>query len=317
MQPRFWPLIIAVVVFQLLFPPFVFAQNNPHLAVPPLYGGTYESARKAVIKALKESEEVSVVDPDQLDRYLKSRSSKKKKTSSKEGSRLLEKGKKAYRELKLKQAKEYLRKAKLKYRNNLSDEVSFSGLRAAQVHLAMVYLGDNDSSSAKEELRDVVIIDPERSRRKLSEKLYSPKLRQMYEEVRDELMKEGAAELQVITQPKGADVQVDGKMYDVSPITISALPPGEHFIQAFQRGSEVHFSTKFLVKGSNRLDIKIEGGKAVNIAGYFLPVRDPQEIDPNRASFLDEVGLAVKADILEKYSVQVCPKEQHECCTSQ
>lgn len=276
------------------------AGSVPTVAVPPLGDSPDQRASDAIGKAFKAAGKVSVVDRAAVDRYLQTQ----RKTVAgeirpgREASEALAKGENAYRRLKIQEAVNWLTKAKLAYRKQLLDDESFQGLRAAQFHLAMTYLASRDEARATEELREVVRLDPERNTRKLSEKLYPPSIRALYKKVRDETAKKPHGDLEVSSAPAKAMVYVDGKAVGPAPVTVRSLPLGEHFVRIAAEGSETNFAPKFIVAGENRLEAELKPLAVIDPYKTFGTVGATSEIDHRRAAFLDEMGLALGADII-------------------
>lgn len=293
---RRWISLATLITF---FGSQAYAGSLPTLAVPPIGEAQNQRASDAIADAFRSTRKVTVIDRTVVDRQIQAR---KKSTSleseaNEEGAKALKNGETAYRKLKIKEAVKWFSKAKRTYRKKLSDDESFQGLRAAQFHLAKAYLTMKDETRAREELREFIRIDPERNTRKLSEKQYSPAIRNLHEKVSDEMAKEPQGDLIVSTVPPKAVVFVDGKAEGASPITIQALPVGEHFIRVSADGLETHFSAKFVVKGENRLEVDLKPLLRVDPYQTFGTVPEGTTIDHRRAAFLDELGLALGADI--------------------
>jgi len=292
---RFLSLLLALT---LAVPP-AYAGSVPKVVVPPMQGGTYQSARKAIVQAFSESARVTVVNTNTVDSYLRGQKSTQVSTQAgKQAAQLLDKGKKAYRNLEVKKAVEFLRKAKQKYRNSLFDEASFAGLRAAQFHLAMAHLGLGEKEDARDELMEVVLLDPDRGTRKLSEKLYSPDIRKLYDQVRKEVAQKPHGDLVIVTSPRGALTYVDGKGMGAAGARGGGLPLGEHFVQIKSEGRQPHFGTKFIVEGENQFSVDLKPLGGAKVLAYFAPVESTSQIDHSRTAFLDESGLQLGADVM-------------------
>ncbi len=275
-----------------------FAGSLPTLAVPPLGESQEEKASQAVSRALQSSKKIFVLENATVKRYLQSqKKGLERKTTPYEASLLLNKGQEEYRKVNLKEAISLFTKAKVMYRGQLFEEESFEGLRAAQLNLAMAYLGDKDEARAREEMREIVILDPEREKRELPEKLYPPNIRNLYKTVREEVRKKQFGNLDVVTSTPGVLVYVDGKSIGSTPARLERLPAGEHFIRVEMEGTEGFFGSKYIVAGENRMEPELKLGHVTNPLKYFSTVATSSQIDQHRAAFLDDMGVSLGADI--------------------
>lgn len=289
----------SFVLCLLLFWSHGFAQSRPTLAIPPLHSTLNKQAVEAIVQSFQKTQEVFVLDSSLVERYLRNRTkTSTPKKSTKVASITLKEGQEAYRRLQIKRAIDLLTQAKLQFRKELYEEESFEGLRSAQFHLAMAFLASKETGRAKEELRDIYILDPQRRARKVSAKLYPPNIRNLYQEVQKEMSRKKQAELYIKTKPPGAIVWVDGKTVGSSPVRVKRLPVGEHFLRLDLKGTDGFFGSKFVVEGSNQVDISLTSEKSIDMAKYFATVTSSNEIDHRRAAFLDDLGVALGTDIL-------------------
>ncbi|MFH1017558.1 MAG: PEGA domain-containing protein [Pseudomonadota bacterium] len=274
------------------------AEGKPTLIVPPLAGASNEPARTALAAAFRDTGDVSVIEGAAVDTFLRERmapaSAPKKDTSA---STFLKQGMAAYRGLDVDSAIKKLVKAKSAFRNSLSDEGAFEGLRAAQFYLAMSYLAKKERSRAREELLQALVLDPERKTRKLSEKLYSNEVRKLYDEARRQVGQMPKGDLEVSTPSGGELVYVDGKSAGAAPVRAGELPAGEHFVRVEAEGREPYVAAQTVVAGENRVVVDLKPVRKVDPVRFFSPVNTASDIDHERAAFLDEMGLALGGDI--------------------
>ncbi len=273
------------------------AGAKPTLIVPPMPGISNGRARESIIQAFRASGRVAVVDQAAVDRFLGGKESAQARKGTAEASALLAKGQEVYKELKVKEAIDLFVKAKLEFRDKLNEENAFDGLRASQFYLSMAYLAIGDVGRAHTELREVIILDPDRDTRKLSPKLYSPKVRAMYDEVRKEIKKKEKGNLDIRSDVEGAIAYVDGKSVGTTPTQAKDLPVGEHFIRLVAEGAPPDLQTKFIVAGENRIEFEAKPKPVVDPMAMFSTVSDSSSIEQPRAAFLDEMGLALGGDI--------------------
>ncbi len=117
--------------------------------------------------------------------------------------------------------------------------------------------------------------------------IYNPQMLAVFDEVAGEVSFREKKSLTVTTQPEGAAIIVDGKLAGVSPVTLSALPPGRHYVQAQLAGFE---SAGKAVEVKKAQDLKLKLGKA-------KPVKELQGLADASVAAID--GSEVPLDALE------------------
>lgn len=275
-----------------------FAQNKPSLIVSPLRGKNTKAAMDAIGNEFKKSNQVFVVDFEKILEYVKSKQTKKTKKSTKEAVDAFEQGKKAYQNLNIKEAIESLEKSKILYQDALWDEDSFQGLRTTKFHLAMAYQADKKDAQAKLELQEMILIDPSRSETNPSEKYYSPQIRKLYQNVLEDLKTTDQGQIQITTLPAGATVFMDGAPMGKTPLDLRDLPVGRHYFRLVSvSGEQEEFMEKFIVAGSNEIEYTFTQIASNDSYTYFQTLGEKKELDQPRATYLDEMGLALGADL--------------------
>lgn len=276
----------------------VFAQNKPSLIVSPLKGKNTKSAMDAIGNEFKKSGQVFVVDFTKTLEYVKSKQTKKTKKSTKDAVAAFEKGRKAYQNLNIKEAVESLEKSKMLYQDALWNEDSFQGLRTTKFYLAMAYLADKKEAQAKLELQEMILIDPKRAETKPSEKYYSPQVRQLYQKVLKDIEKADHGGVQISTSPSQATVFMDGSSVGKTPIELRDIPAGRHYFRMVSAsGEQEEIVEKFIVAGSNEIEYTFSQISTNDTYDYFQTLGTQKELDQPRATYLDEMGLALGADL--------------------
>lgn len=292
---KFFSLLIAGL---FTFHTTAFAQNKPSLIVTPLKGKTSKAAVDAIIKEFKASGQVYVVDFEKVMEYVGSKQQKKEKKSTKDAVAAFEKGKKSYQGLNIKEAIASFEKSKLLYQEALWNEESFQGLRTTKFHLAMAYLADQKTTQAKLEIQEMIQIDPNRAKTQPSEKYYSPQVRELYKKVLKEVQAADKGGLQIETTPAGSTVFMDGASIGKTPLDIRDIPLGRHYFRLVTaRGDQEEFMEKFIVSGNNEIEFTFKKNVASDAYVNFQTVGDSKELEQSRATFLDEMGLALGADV--------------------
>ena len=275
-----------------------FAQNKPNIIVSPLKGKNTKPAMDAISSELRKSGQVYVVDFEKVMEYMKSKNQKKEKKSTKDAVAAFEKGKKAYQNLNIKEAIEAFEKSKKLYQDALSDESSFQGLRSTKFNLAMAYLADKKDAQAKLELQEMVLIDPHHDKSKPSEKYYSPQIRDLYQKVLKEVGQSEKGTIHIASTPPGANVFMDGASQGVTPLDVHDVPAGRHYFRfILDQAGQDEFIEKFIVKDANEIEMAFSDTAGRDVTSFFQTTGVQKELDQSRATFLDEMGLALGADL--------------------
>ena len=283
-----------------VMPNIALAEARPTVVVPPMPGDqNNENARQALAKALNETHAVTVVETELVDRHLqKDAKAAGSQEDLKRARDLLKRGISLFQKLEIDAAIERLETARQIYRKNLQEDKSFEGLRASQFYLAMSLLAKKERSRAKEELTEVVLLDSQRYTRKLSSKLYSAEIRNLYDDIRNEMRAKPHGDIEIATTPSGAVVYLDGKSAGLSPLVIKDIPAGNHFFKIEKEGRQAYFDQRTVIEGDNRFDVELVPTLKLDPAVYFSPVSRSEDITPKRARVLDELGLKLGADII-------------------
>lgn len=289
--------VVSISVCLLMFVQSAVAQNKPSLIVSPLRGKNTKAAMDAIGKEFKDSGQVYVIDFEKVLEYSSGSASKSEKKSPKDALAEFEKGKKAYENLNIQESIQAFEKSKKLYQEILGDENSFAGLRSAQFNLAMAYLADQKSSQAKSELQQMILIDPKRDKTKPSEKYYSPQVRELYQKVLKEVEAGEKGDIQIITTPSGARVFMDGVAQGVTPTDIKNIPAGRHYFRFVTGDGRDEFIEKTISSGSNEVELTIAPVSTGDTSGNFQTLGNQKELSQQRAAYLDEMGLALGADL--------------------
>jgi tetratricopeptide (TPR) repeat protein len=102
------------------------------------------------------------------------------------------------------------------------------------LYLGNVYMGNNDKKNANNVFMEAVRLDPQRE---ITEEKYPPKVVRKFGEAKTEyLSKAKTAQLDIFTNPRGAEIYVNGVHLGQAPIKVDRFTQGEHFILAKQDG---------------------------------------------------------------------------------
>jgi hypothetical protein len=288
----------------MIIPPSGSTQANPSLM-------------DGMIKAFKDTGKFDVVSRQEVDNFVKSRvgtgsGAKNLDSVFNEAVELLNKGQKFYNALKVNEAVSTLSDAKSKFKEalpSIDNESDYSRFLGTYFYLAMAYKAKNMDSQAKQELREMIILDPKSKQRKFSTKYYSPQILALYEQVRKDVYKGEFGTIKIKSNPAGAKTYIDGTYVGDTPIESSKIPVGEHFIGVDKQGYEKWSSSKFTVEGANNLEVDLKQGSGSAQGLEIKLVNSSYEIPKTTANILDEMGVSLGGDIFLLWELKTKGKE--------
>ncbi len=144
-----------------------------------------------------------------------------------------------------------------------------------QLYLGLCHISLGDSDSARAAFAEVVRMDPDRI---LDTFEYPPRIVELFEEVRAEVLTRAGATIQVDSgRTSGARVFVDGRMVGTTPVTVTGLPPGFHTLLVDGGAAGRFFKTWTLASGDSvAVEAELSRGN-LGLSGDdpFQPERSP------------------------------------------
>lgn len=277
--------------------PHAHAQTQPALVVSPMQGTTNQQAAQAIVTEFEKTNQVFVLDPDKVQGFISQYSQEKKPQSSQEALEFFNQGKTSYQNLEMEAAVDYFRKAERLYKNTLWDEDSFRAYRTTKFQLAQSFLALGRKEEARVQMEEVMLLDPGRQDKKLSEKFYSPQVRALYQSVYEDFLTRDKGSIVVESDPGGAQVYMDGTLMGQTPGTVPNVPVGKHYFRFVKDGFEEKMVEQFVVKGANRIQMKLTSNQQGSRSVYFETIDKKESMDASRVSFLDEMGVTLGVDI--------------------
>ena len=187
---------------------------------------------KKLINNIKSQSRHSVVQDSQIFQEIESMVSAEPADQAKilvEARKLLESGKKAYKNLKLKEAKKNLGEARRLLIKNLNLLESGEELIESHLFLGMAFVATNETARALNEFKRAALLDPELV---VETPKFSPDVVATYEAARQEVDQQGKSNVLLNTRPNQAKVFVNGKLVGSSPLNL-VLPRGDHFFSFY------------------------------------------------------------------------------------
>ena len=284
MHTRFFRLLTAILVFQLVIPHHVFAQANssntskkPTVVVDGIYVGTDElvhlsNYRSSLLRAFSNQESMNMVDARKVSGWKKKALPTKEKVVHKNylirARAFLARGKQNYQELNFESALQELSQARKEFITNLSHLRSNRDLLDAHLFLGMTYIAlaqasndpmekEKNQSLANTEFERVVMLDP---KRELSSSRYSPSVIESYQKAKRRVTSSHRITATITSNIPSAKVYINGKLLGNTPVK-TRLIPGEYYVLVEKKGMD---SWSQLVSLRNTVE-KVSAQLATNV----------------------------------------------------
>lgn len=291
-------LLSSILGLAMAFPPSVFAAGV-RLALPPMEGLSGGKARGALIQELRASDRVSVLEESTVDAYLRGKKSGDVQTATlTQAKDWLKSGTALYRQTRMKEAIDALEKSRREFRKNIRADGALDGLKATSFFISLALLAEKQRDKARSEMMSMLTIAPDRYTREFDPKLFPRDVRMLIDEARGQLSAIDSGEIEIVSQPTGAVVMVDGGAEGTSPAVVKKLPPGEHYVKVEQEGFETYFESVQVASGANRLPVELRTKAVTDLRGMFAPTPSTTDLPTRRTSFLDQMGVDLGADVV-------------------
>lgn len=252
-----------------------------------------EVAREVQIltDALADSGRVTPVPPDQLARRI----------NGKEvlildgaflgsGEKKLDEGRVLYERAASDQAIPVLEKAVEYLNEGMLGGRSVRPLVDALLLLGLARLAEGEEDKAREAFTEVVILDPGLE---LDTVRYSPSTVEFYQGVRDGVLAQGVGKLEVDSEFTGAEVLVDGRRVGVTPVLVTDLPVGDHFVQVLGEQGRRDFAV-IPIKANTRARFTT----SMETRSLADPADNPKERSRQVRDFYKSLGTYAQTDLL-------------------
>ena len=300
---------INLLVYQEPLFRSAFAADYSVMIIPPSPDGSLSTELSdSLARAFKDTGRFDVVPRGEVEGFLSAKTgTSTQKNYDKifnEAVQLLSKGEKLYNSLKVDKAIATLQESKLKFKEampSINTESDYSRYLGTFFYLAMAYQAKGQEEQGINEIRQMVVMDPERKTRKFSSKYYPPALLKLYEKIKKGVLKGEKGKLRIKTNPRGAQVYVDSKLLGNTPVEISKVPLGEHFVVVEKSGYSKWADSKFVVEGKNIVELDLQPKSGADGFLEISTVSSSYNIPRKTASVLDEMGVTLGGDVFLLY----------------
>jgi hypothetical protein len=197
----------------------------------------------------------------------------------------LESAEQLFYALKPARALEELNRALSSLRSAFPGLKDFSLLARVHLMLGVTHFSTGEKALAAQHFRQVLLLEPKMV---LDDTRFNPLLVETFEKLRQLVQTENRSVVSVISQPAQAAVTIDGKYAGVTPVTVSGLLAGEHYLQVSREGYRTWFAVLKLAPGAElRQEVFLQAGESMNLVrhikrleGSSLSAADAEDIKP-------------------------------------
>lgn len=171
----------------------------------------------------------------------------------------------------------------------------------AYVYLGNVYMGNTEEKDAKNVFKEAVRLDPDKE---ITEEKYPPKTVGKFIQSKQEyLSKARTTQLDIFSNPKGAEIIVNGVSKGEAPVKLDRFTMGEHFIIAQKAGFKPVAQKIVLKDNYTRVKLEMEKDEQKVTQGEGLTVNDLSNVD-EQVEMASKVGNLIGADKVVLVSMQ-------------
>ncbi|HCU23626.1 MAG TPA: hypothetical protein DF383_01315, partial [Deltaproteobacteria bacterium] len=147
----------------------------------------------------------------------------------------------------------------------------------AYLYLGNVYMGNNQEKEAKNIFKEAVRLDPDEE---ITDAKYPPKTVNKFIQSKQEyLSKAKTTQLDIFSNPKGAEIIVNGVSKGEAPVKLDRFTMGEHFIIARKAGFKPATQKVLLKDNYTRVKLDLENDSQKVGQGEGLAVNDLADVE--------------------------------------
>ena len=176
----------------------------------------------------------------------------------KEASANFSEGKRFYSQLMMEDAINSFNKAVVGYREGIGSLRDNRYLLISHLYLGMALMVLGRKQEGENFIREMVVLDANRSQRRLSPTEFPPEVLSIHRKVTKQVLSAPMGNVSISFKPENAKIYVDAVLQDPKGKASIDLPVGEHFVVVEKKGFR-QFSKRILVKpGSNPIEVDLE-----------------------------------------------------------
>ncbi|MEZ4704653.1 MAG: PEGA domain-containing protein [Bdellovibrionota bacterium] len=290
----YWTMVLV-----LGWVPGAFADTS--LIVSPMKGSQNKAATQAIEKEFQAMDGLIIIESERVEDFLQKKGlqSSQDPKSMQSAADDLAQAQKMYHQLDEQNKDLALEKATSaieEYTRLIPQDQAFDGLIKSLFARTLILLALKKKEEASRDLEEMLTLDPKANDRTISARLYSEDVKTFFDQTKQEFLSRDKANVVITSLPSEASIWVNGQHFGKAPCSLSDLPIG-HFYITMESSGKRHTEKVYLSKGENQVDLRFPQQDAQLIESYFA-VSDQPTLDPQRTTFLDELGLSLGADII-------------------
>jgi|GEM_PF-4849707 len=260
-----------VAIFTALVPlyPAAMAQgasfsSRKNVAIVGFQHGLYLEDEALVYQHIREqlqaSDDVQVLDPSTVKAGMQRSMVRKQGASSKKIRQAYEyfiQGVESYRTLNLSKAVSELSQSVKHYRSGIASIQDNHYLLYAHLYLGMALYFEGKVKEGQKYILEMIKLDANRDSRTLPLRDFPPKIVEIHKKQTAALSRMAKGQVQVRSDPPSAKVMLDGMEVGETPMTISNIPLGKHYIAIDLPGHDLHKQVVDVKSGLLNLPVKL------------------------------------------------------------
>lgn len=205
---------------------------------------------------------------------------------------LMDRAAAAYEELELDAAVELLQTAIAKYEQHAAYLPATGDVVRGCIRLAAMRMLRDEASDARDVLRRAFALEPNAEP---DARMYNPAMRTTFHEVRAALTQQPKGSLALASTPSYAEVYLDGRFVGVSPVSVSEVVAGRHFVRLVKDG--------YVATGQM---VDVRGGQQTNATLRLSPTKRFDDFDTladqavvhGNLDAIEQLGVLLNLDLL-------------------
>ncbi len=307
--------LVPIFAFQSLlfsfasFDRLAVAQSAPEIAIvgfQPAVEAVERDLLEGLSSYLQGQANVRVVSAESVNSFLTKMELKETsdaQTKLKQAEESFRAGKRAYELLKADVAVREFTAALRAFEKSMAYLESNRYLLMAYLYLGMSKFLRKKTKEGRDAIRAMIVLDPKRASRKLSAKFFPPKIISTYEDIKQEVLANSKATLEVNSTPERARVLLDGVRVGRTPYKATGLSAGKHYVSVYKRGFARWSQAVTLKPGKNSVDAELKRNLA------YPPV-ERRALFISQSTALQQTAKQLGADILLLATLQAAPAKK-------
>lgn len=262
------PLIVCFFLLQQ--PVCLFAATS--IVVQPVHNGSFDEASdktaEVLREKLREKKFLTLIDPKKVEAvlsYYKNLQNTSDAPQTDQARDLLERAKEHYFQFAYSDANAELTKAIEIFNGDpkliLKEGQTFFD---SYIALALVDAAQKKKAEAINHFKNALHLNP---LYQLDAKVFAPSIQKLFQQAKEEVEKEGVGDVEIGSDPKVADIYINGIYQGVAPLKLSSLPTGSYNL-SFQANNYQSVDQTFSLEAGQKLKLhrKLYWGGAKNSA---------------------------------------------------